>query len=179
MTVNDLWEWLRIVILTEMLKSQGRCYFTIVKRKGYCAGCNLTVFNSRAMYWGKEKASTVCGLALSYGLRPALPFCYVHVTESTKTNMRQSIKWQYVHSLVLCTNYLVKMNGINSVNVMYAVGLSKKMANISESWLCHNMDICWVAYFIGHFISFHSTHDTYVAVRKTVDVYIPNGNSWM
>jgi hypothetical protein len=35
----------------------------------------------------------------------------------------------------------VKKHGINSATVMVVVGVSKKMAKISESWLCHNMDI--------------------------------------
>jgi hypothetical protein len=33
--------------------------------------------------------------------------------------------------------------------------------------------------FIGHFIAFHSAHDTHFAVRKAVDVHKCHGNSWM
>jgi hypothetical protein len=76
-------------------------------------------------------------------------------------------------------NYLLKTQGITSVDLMEAVGLSKKMAKLSESRLWHNMDICSVAYFIGHFIAFHSAHDTYFAACQTVDVHKRHGNSWM
>jgi hypothetical protein len=62
---------------------------------------------------------------------------------------------------------------------MDAIGLSKKMAKLSEPRLCRNMDISSVVYFIGHFIAFHSAHDTRFAVRKAVDVHKRHGNSWM
>jgi hypothetical protein len=62
---------------------------------------------------------------------------------------------------------------------MGAVGLTKKMAKLSEAKLCHNMDICSVACCIGHFTAFLSAHDTYFAVRQTADVHKHHRNSWM
>jgi hypothetical protein len=65
---------------------------------------------------------------------------------------------------------------VNSVNVMNAIGLSKKLANIYESTRCYNSYhswryIFWVSYFVGQFTVFPVVHDKFLAVRKTVDIY--------
>ena len=71
--------------MTEILKSQGRCHFTIVKKNVCGDECHLTVVlrteerNKLALCVAWRKA-TVFG--------PALSFCYMDFTESSDSNVR-------------------------------------------------------------------------------------------